>query len=92
MANSNNRQSSTKQISNLQDIFLNNARKNRISLNVRLLNGFQLKGYVTGFDNYTVILETNDEQIMIYKHGILSVTPQRPILYSTPGSQYKEKE
>lgn len=89
LVNSNNKQA-TKQTNNLQDIFLNNARKNRISLNVRLLNGFQLKGYVTGFDSYTVILETNDEQIMIYKHGILSVTPQKPILYSTPQNQHKE--
>ncbi|SHJ41075.1 RNA-binding protein Hfq [Hathewaya proteolytica DSM 3090] len=79
----------TKQINNLQDIFLNNARKSKLTVNIRLLNGFQLKGLVTGFDSYTVVLESNGEQIMIYKHGILSITPQKPILYN---SQLSDKE
>lgn len=67
---------------NLQDIFLNNARKNRIAVNIRLLNGYQLKGFVTGFDSYTVILECNNEQIMVYKHALSTITPQKPILYN----------
>ncbi|CAM2931511.1 RNA chaperone Hfq [Hathewaya histolytica] len=68
--------------SNLQDIFLNNARKNKIAVNIRLLNGYSLKGFVTGFDSFTVFLDCNGEQILIYKHGISTITPQKPILYN----------
>lgn len=71
---------------NLQDIFLNNARKNKISVNIRLLNGYSLKGYVTGFDSFTVILDCNNEQILVYKHAISTITPQKPILYNNPNN------
>lgn len=67
---------------NLQDIFLNNARKSKIPVNVRLFNGHQLKGLVTGFDSFSVILDYNGEQILIYKHSISTITPQKPILYN----------
>lgn len=76
---------------NLQDIFLNNARKNRIGVNIRLLNGYQLKGFVTGFDSYTVILECGGEQIMTYKHAISTITPQKPILYNNLNNNNNDK-
>ncbi|KYH35756.1 RNA-binding protein Hfq [Clostridium tepidiprofundi DSM 19306] len=66
---------------NLQDIFLNNARKNKISVTIHLLNGYQLKGNVSGFDNFTVILNLDGKQMLIYKHAISSITPDKPILY-----------
>lgn len=73
----------TKSVNNIQDIFLNNARKNKINLTVHLLNGFQIKGFVKGFDNFTVILECDDKNMMlIYKHSISTITPEKPISFS----------
>jgi len=50
---------------NLQDVFLNQARKDRIFVTIHLVNGFQLKGYVKGFDNFTIVLNSDDKQILI---------------------------
>lgn len=71
-----------KQQSNLQDIFLNNARRSKIQLTIHLMNGFQLKGFVKGFDNFTVILECDTKQMLIYKHSISTITPIKPILFT----------
>ena len=71
-----------KQPNNLQDIFLNGARKNKISVIIYLTNGFQLKGYVKGFDSFTVILDSEGKQILIYKHAITTITPFKPILFN----------
>lgn len=71
-----------KQQSNLQDIFLNNARRNKLQLTIHLMNGFQLKGFVKGFDNFTVILECENKQMLIYKHSISTITPIKPILFT----------
>ena len=62
---------------NLQDAFLNQVRKETVAVTIFLVNGFQLKGHVKGFDNFTVILEaenTNRQQ-MVYKHAISTVVP-----------------
>ena len=67
---------------NLQDIFLNNARKNKIQVIIHLLNGFQLKGFVKGFDNFTVVLNCDDKQMLIYKHSISTITPFKPVLFT----------
>ena len=64
---------------NLQDVFLNQARKDRMSITIYLVNGFQFRGVVKGFDNYTVILESEGKQQVIYKHAISTIIPQRPI-------------
>lgn len=71
-----------KQQNNLQDIFLNNARKNKIQLVIHLMNGFQIKGTVKGFDNFTVILDCDNKQMLIYKHSISTITPAKPILFA----------
>ena len=71
-----------KQQSNLQDVFLNNARRNKIPITIHLMNGFQLKGFVKGFDNFTVILESDNKQMLIYKHSISTLTPIKPILFT----------
>ena len=60
---------------NLQDVFLNQARKDRIPVTIYITNGFQFKGVVKGFDNYTVILDTDGKQNLIYKHAISTITP-----------------
>ena len=69
-----------KQPNNLQDIFLNGARKNKISVIIYLTNGFQLKGYVKGFDSYIILLEgENRQQNMIYKHAVSTIVPGKYI-------------
>jgi len=64
---------------NLQDIFLNQARKEHIPVTIYITNGFQFKGTVRGFDNYTVILDTEGKQNLIYKHAISTITPLKAI-------------
>ncbi|ACD53932.1 RNA chaperone Hfq [Clostridium botulinum] len=70
-----------KQQNNLQDIFLNSARKNKIPVTVYLSTGFKLNGIVKGFDSFTVILDSEGKQMLIYKHAITTVTPEKPILF-----------
>ena len=64
---------------NLQDAFLNQVRKENIPVTIFLINGFQLKGLVRGFDNFTVILESDGKQLMVYKHAISTVSPIKPV-------------
>ncbi|ADL51778.1 RNA chaperone Hfq [Clostridium cellulovorans] len=74
-----------KTTNNLQDIFLNSARKGRVCVIIHLTNGFQLKGYVKGFDSFTVILDSDGKQMMIYKHAISTITPGKPLLFTNEG-------
>lgn len=64
---------------NLQDSFLNQVRKENVAVTIHLVNGFQLKGNVRGFDNFTVILDSTGKQQMVYKHAISTITPARPL-------------
>ncbi|MEF9853264.1 MAG: RNA chaperone Hfq [Hydrogenoanaerobacterium sp.] len=68
----------------LQDIFLNEARKQKTPLTVYMTNGFQLKGTVIGFDNFTVILACDDKQHLVYKHAISTIAPARVIDMTAP--------
>ena len=72
-----------KSINNLQDIFLNNARKERIPVTIFLVNGVQLKGIVKGFDRFTVVLDSDGKQQLVYKHAISTVSPAKPILFNS---------
>ena len=63
----------------LQDIFLNQARKDRIPVTIYLTNGFQFKGIVKGFDSFTVVLDTEGKQNLVYKHAISTIVPVKPI-------------
>lgn len=67
---------------NLQDVFLNEARREKMPVTVFLMNGFQIKGYVRGFDNFTVILDSDGRQQMIYKHALSTVVPLRPLNFA----------
>lgn len=78
----------TKPQLNLQDSFLNQIRKENILVTIYLVNGFQLKGLVRGFDNFTVILEYESKQQMVYKHAISTITPFKAISTSF-GEQQK---
>lgn len=64
---------------NIQDQFLNQLRKENIPVTVFLLNGFQLRGLVKSFDNFTVILDTDGKQQLLYKHAISTFSPQRNV-------------
>ncbi len=64
---------------NLQDAFLNQARKEKTAVTIYLTNGFQFKGIVKGFDSFTVVLENDGRQNLVYKHAISTITPSQPI-------------
>lgn len=64
---------------NLQDVFLNQARKEKISATFFLTNGYQFKGFVKGFDNYVVILDCDGKQQLVYKHAISTIVPARAV-------------
>ena len=64
---------------NLQDRFLNQARKDRTPVTVFLMNGFQMRGVITGFDAFVVILDSDGKQQVIYKHAISTLVPMRSV-------------
>lgn len=66
-------------IINLQDSFLNQIRKDGTLVTIFLLNGFQIKGFVRGFDNFTVVMDSDNKQQLIYKHAISTIIPLRPV-------------
>ena len=67
---------------NLQDLFLNQTRKDRQIVTLFLMNGFQMRGVVRGFDSFTVVLETDGKQQLIYKHAISTIMPAEPVKLS----------
>ena len=79
MAKRKERSSVTAKIINLQDNFLNQVRKEGIPVTIHLVNGFQIKGMVRGFDNFVVMVDAMGRQQMIYKHAISTITPAQPV-------------
>ncbi|MBP3781000.1 MAG: RNA chaperone Hfq [Selenomonas sp.] len=67
---------------NLQDTFLNQVRKENVPVTIHLVNGFQIKGNVKGFDNFTVVLDVLGKQQMVYKHAISTITPAKAVRFS----------
>jgi host factor-I protein len=68
-----------KQQINLQDNILNQVRKQKTPVTIYLVNGFQLNGIVTGFDNFTIIIKDEAKELMVYKHAISTIIPQTGI-------------
>ena len=64
---------------NLQDLFLNQTRRDRQPVTLFLMNGFQMRGIVRGFDSFTVVLETDGKQQLIYKHAISTLGPGKNV-------------
>ena len=64
---------------NLQDRFLLRAREDRLNVTVFLMNGFQMRGIITGYDPFVVVLDTDGKQQVIYKHAISTIVPIRPV-------------
>ena len=73
---------------NLQDLFLLQARRDRLPVTLFLMNGFQMRGVITGFDAFVVILDSEGRQQVIYKHAISTIAPIRPVdLTGEPAQQ-----
>ncbi|MFD0958928.1 RNA chaperone Hfq [Paenibacillus chungangensis] len=64
---------------NIQDTFLNQLRKENIPVTVFLMNGFQIRGAIKAFDNFTIIIDSEGRQQMVYKHAISTFMPQRNV-------------
>lgn len=62
-----------------QDTFLNQARRTRTPLTVFLMNGFQMRGVITGFDQFIIVLQSEQKQQMIYKHAVSTIIPSIPL-------------
>ncbi len=75
---------------NLQDVFLNQVRKEHIAVTIYLTNGFQLKGMVKGFDNFTVVLDTDGRQQLVYKHAISTISPMKIVNFIFNDNNNKE--
>lgn len=77
---------------NLQDVFLNQACREKITVTIYLTNGFQFKGVVRGFDSFTVILDCEGRQNLVYKHAISTIIPSKTIsiLESVEGDKENE--
>ena len=68
---------------NLQEGFLNRARTERVGVTVFLVNGFQMRGTIRGFDSFVVLLESEGRQQVIYKHAISTIVPGKNVDLST---------
>ncbi|MGH9667389.1 MAG: RNA chaperone Hfq [Bryobacteraceae bacterium] len=71
---------------NIQEAFLNNARKDKTFLTIYLMSGVKLSGRIKSFDKYSVILETNNQEQLIFKHAISTVVVSKPFHSSSPAS------
>ena len=64
---------------NLQDNFLTRARRGKLNVTVFLMNGYQLRGVIAGFDPFVVVFMTDNKQQVIYKHAISTIVPERAL-------------
>lgn len=64
---------------NLQELFLLRARRDKVPVTVFLMNGFQMRGIVTGYDPFVVVLDSDGRQQVIYKHAVSTIVPIRPV-------------
>ncbi|MDY3773093.1 MAG: RNA chaperone Hfq [Candidatus Faecousia sp.] len=69
---------------NLQDAILKEVRREKVPVTLFLMNGFQLRGVITGFDSFVVVLVSDGKQQMIYKHAISTLAPIRPLKAAAP--------
>ena len=67
------------EVMNLQDAILKEVRREKVPVTLFLMNGFQLRGTISGYDNFVVVLVTDGKQQMIYKHAISTLVPVRPL-------------
>ena len=73
---------------NLQDVFLNQLRKSKISVTIFLINGVKLQGMITWFDNFCVLLRRDGQSQLVYKHAVSTIMPATSvILYDGEGAE-----
>ncbi len=84
----------TKAQHNLQDVFLNQIRKENMLVTVFLINGYQIKGHIRSFDNFTILLDVDGKQQLVYKHAVSTIIPFRNITVSItpPAEQAQAKQ
>ena len=71
---------------NIQDSFLNNARKDKVVLTIYLMSGVKLSGRIKSFDKYSLVLETNNQEQLIFKHAVSTVVTQKSMHSYAAGS------
>ncbi len=69
---------------NIQDVFLNTLRKEKVPVTVFLVSGVKLQGNITGFDNFCLVLRRNPQIQLVYKHAIATIVPSGPVTLYTP--------
>ena len=72
---------------NVQDVFLNHVRKNKVLVMIFLVNGVKLQGVITWFDNFCVLLRRDSQSQLVYKHAISTVMPSAPIQLFEPAKE-----
>ena len=77
---------------NVQDVFLNHIRKNKVPVTVFLVNGVKLQGIITWFDNFSVLLRRDAHSQLVYKHAISTVMPAAPIQLYEPAAEQHEAQ
>ena len=73
-----------KPVQNIQDSFLNNVRQEKGLVTIYLLSGVKLSGRIKSFDKYSLVLETNNQEQLIFKHAISTVVTTRAAQHSAP--------
>ena len=71
---------------NLQDAILKECRREKAPVTLFLMNGFQLRGTITGYDSFVVVLVSDGRQQMIYKHAISTLAPMKPLKAAAPAA------
>ena len=74
----------TEKQQNLQDVFLNHVRKNKVPVTVFLINGVKLQGVISSFDNFCLLLRRDGHSQLVYKHAISTVMPSHPVQLFEP--------
>ena len=70
----------------IQDRLLNQMRKENVAVTIHLMNGFQIKGLVKAFDNYVIVVDSDGQQLIIFKHAVSTITPQRAVKFAAPAT------
>lgn len=83
---------SSEKFQNVQDIFLNHVRKNKLPVTIFLVNGVKLQGVISWFDNFSVLLRRNGHVQLVYKHAISTVMPATAIQLFDPSREAGEAE
>jgi host factor-I protein len=71
----------------IQDLFLSRVRQQKVGVTMFLMNGYQMRGTIAGFDQFVVVLMSDNKQQVIYKHAISTISPERPVSLEAPADR-----